>query len=111
MLLGQVTKLDYEYYVSVKFPKTGNCTIGDYIREYPCFLGNAYWLKRKKKVNLPPNLSLPIRPQFPSQRHQLAPVPSSWARVNFTASHESPGYTALSSSWLVPKSRFPVLGT
>ena len=41
MLLGQVTKLDYEYYVSVKFPKTGNRTIGDYIREYPYFLGNA----------------------------------------------------------------------
>lgn len=36
---------------------------------------------------------------------------SPWARVNFTASHESPGHTALYSSWLVPKSRFPVWGS
>ena len=35
MLLGQVTKLDYDYYVNVTFLKAGNCTIGDYIRDYP----------------------------------------------------------------------------
>lgn len=49
-MLGQVTKLDYEYYINVKFPKAGNCTTGDYVREYPYFLGNAHWMEWIKKT-------------------------------------------------------------
>lgn len=34
-LLGQLTILEYAYYISVKFPKAANCTVSDYVREFP----------------------------------------------------------------------------